>query len=110
MWGGGVQLLFKFLTGTKITDVWHLEYGESVAVFSNRFAVFKLSTPASIIGGANIHIFVFTNLNENIFQKKLMMQNTIYEYSPLQLSKLHGYATGNHVKRESDFSTLMLKG
>ena len=76
--------------------MWYLDYSESVAVFSNRFTVFNLSAPASIIGGANIHIFVFTNLN-NVFQKKLMTQNTIYEYSPLQLSKLHSYATGNHV-------------
>ena len=30
----------------------------------------------SIIGGANIHIFVFTDLKNNWFQKKLMMQNT----------------------------------
>ena len=43
---------------------------------------------ASIIGGANIHIFVFTDLKNNRFQKKLMMQNMIHEYSPLQLSTL----------------------
>ena len=29
----------------------------------------------SIIGGANIHIFVFTDLKNNRFQKKLIMQN-----------------------------------
>ena len=28
-------------------------------------------------GGANIHIFLFTDLKNNGFQKKLMMQNTI---------------------------------
>ena len=33
-------------------------------------------------GGANIHIFVFTDLKNNRFQKKLIMQNTIYEYCP----------------------------
>ena len=44
--------------------------------------------PASIIRGANIHIFVFTDLKNNRFQKKLMMQNMIHEYSPLQLSTL----------------------
>ena len=43
---------------------------------------------ASIIGGANIHIFVFTDLKNNRFRKKVMMQNTIFEYSPLQLSTL----------------------
>ena len=38
--------------------------------------------------GPNTHIFAFTDFNNNRFQKKLMMQNTIYEYSPLQLSTL----------------------
>ena len=47
-----------------------------------------MAWPASIIGGANIHTFVFTNLKNNRFQKKLMTQNTLYEYSPLQLSTL----------------------
>ena len=47
-----------------------------------------VTQPASITGGANIHIFVLTDLKSNRFQKKLMMQNTIYEYSPLQLSTL----------------------
>ena len=37
----------------------------------------------SIIGGANIHIFVFKDLNNNRFQNKLMRQT-----SPLQLSTL----------------------
>ena len=44
--------------------------------------------PASIIGGANIHIFVFQDHKNNGFQKKLVRQNTIYEHSPLQLSML----------------------
>ena len=30
----------------------------------------------SIIGGAHIHIFVFTDCKNNRFQKKLMMHNT----------------------------------
>ena len=30
----------------------------------------------SIIGGAHIHIFVFTDCKHNRFQKKLMMHNT----------------------------------
>ena len=30
----------------------------------------------SIIGGAHIHIFVFTDRKNNRFQKKLMMHNT----------------------------------
>ena len=47
-----------------------------------------VALPASITGGANIHIFVFTDLKNNRFQKKLMMQNIIHEYSPLQLSML----------------------
>ncbi len=33
-----------------------------------------------IIGGGDIHIFVFTDHKNNLFQKKLIMQNTIYEY------------------------------
>ena len=47
-----------------------------------------MTWPTTIIGGANIHIFAFTDLDNNIFQKKLMMQNMKYEYSPLQLSTL----------------------
>ena len=35
-----------------------------------------------------MHIFVFTDLKNNRFQKKLIVQNTIYEYSPSQLSTL----------------------
>ena len=42
----------------------------------------------AILGGANIHIFVFKGHKNNGFQKKLARQNTIYEYSPLQLSTL----------------------
>ena len=48
----------------------------------------------SIIGGANIHTFVFTDFKNNRFQKKLMMQNMVYEYSPLQLSTLATPLTG----------------
>ena len=40
---------------------------------------------ASIIGGANVHIFVFTDLKNNRFQQKVMMQKTICEYSPLSV-------------------------
>ena len=40
------------------------------------------------LGGANIHIFVFKDHKNNGFQKKLMRQNTVYEYSTLQLSTL----------------------
>ena len=47
-----------------------------------------VAKPASIIGGANIHIFVFTDLKNNRLQKKLMIQNMIHEYLPLQLSTL----------------------
>ena len=32
-----------------------------------------------IIRGVNIHIFVITDLKNNRFQKKLIVQNTIYE-------------------------------
>ena len=37
---------------------------------------------------------VFTDLENNRFQNELMMQNTIYEYSPLQLSTLAMPLTG----------------
>ena len=38
--------------------------------------------------GASIHIFVFKDHKNSGSQKKLVTQNTIYEYSPLQLSTL----------------------
>ena len=47
-------------------------------------------------GGANIHIFLFTDLNNNRFQKKLMMYNKIYEYSPHQLPKHTSVGLGLH--------------
>lgn len=47
-----------------------------------------VAQPASIIGRANIHTLMFTDLKTNRFQNKLMVQNTIYEYWPIQLSTL----------------------
>ena len=42
---------------------------------------------SSIIGGADIHIFVFTNHKNNWFQKKLIVQNlNIWISAPPQLS------------------------
>ena len=44
----------------------------------------KASTGAgrTIIEGANNNIFVFTDCKNNRFQKKLIKQNALYEYSP----------------------------
>ena len=44
------------------------------AVF--KIYVFPRGRGRSIIGGAHIHIFVFTDCKNNRFQKKLMMHNT----------------------------------
>ena len=44
--------------------------------------------PATTVWGGGGEGALFTDLKNNRFQKKLIVQNTIYEYSPLQLSTL----------------------
>ena len=38
-------------------------------------------------GEGSAHIFVFTDRKYNRFQKKLVMQNTIYEYCPPPIAR-----------------------
>ena len=45
--------------------------------------VVRALPPTSITAGANLCIFMFTDFKNNRFQKKLLIQNMIYEYSPL---------------------------
>ena len=45
-------------------------------VFSSTFTIIIIGVERSISGGDHIHIFVFTDHKNNLFQNKLLMQNT----------------------------------
>ena len=62
--------------------VFRTQYGVSIINFFNKLLIsnteymdFNSGAGRTIIEGANIHIFVFTDCKNNRFQKKLIKQN-----------------------------------